>query len=73
MLNELDIGKRLTFIIVRLFASSRRSNRPIDISRHVGQTGDKEWYDPEAIVTEGGNLVITLSQEPWRDLNFRSG
>lgn len=36
-------------------------------------TSDYEWYDPDAITTQDGNLVITLSQEPWNDLNFRSG
>ncbi|GAA6001293.1 hypothetical protein JCM10207_006594, partial [Rhodosporidiobolus poonsookiae] len=37
------------------------------------QTQDYEWYDPDAIVTKDGKLEITLTQEPWRDLNFRSG
>ncbi|GAA6064087.1 hypothetical protein JCM10212_003445 [Sporobolomyces blumeae] len=35
-------------------------------------TGDLEWYDPDAATTENGNLVITMTQEPIHDLNFRS-
>lgn len=34
---------------------------------------DLEWYDPSAITTEGGNLKITMSQEPLHDLQFQSG
>ncbi|GAA5954848.1 hypothetical protein JCM3765_007791 [Sporobolomyces pararoseus] len=40
---------------------------------HYWQTTDLEWYDPDAITTKGGNLEITMTQEPWKDLNFRSG
>jgi hypothetical protein len=30
-------------------------------------------YDPDAITTKDGDLLITLTQEPWEGLNFRSG
>ncbi|GAA5859034.1 hypothetical protein JCM8547_003976 [Rhodosporidiobolus lusitaniae] len=43
------------------------------VDLHYWPTGDYEWYDPDAITTEGGNLKITLTQEPWRGMNFRSG
>ncbi|GAA5996533.1 uncharacterized protein JCM10292_003034 [Rhodotorula paludigena] len=33
---------------------------------------DMEWYDPDAAITQDGKLVITLSQEPWNGMNFRS-
>ncbi|GAA5896001.1 hypothetical protein JCM8208_007502 [Rhodotorula glutinis] len=36
-------------------------------------TQDYEWYDPDAVTTKDGKLVITLDQEPWNGLNFRSG
>ncbi|KPV74637.1 glycoside hydrolase family 16 protein [Rhodotorula graminis WP1] len=29
--------------------------------------------DPDAVTTKDGKLVITLDQEPWNGLNFRSG
>ncbi|GAA5915059.1 uncharacterized protein JCM6883_004228 [Sporobolomyces salmoneus] len=40
---------------------------------HYWQTTDLEWYDPDAITTKDGNLEITMTQEPWNNLNFRSG
>ncbi|GAA6016344.1 hypothetical protein JCM11491_006825 [Sporobolomyces phaffii] len=43
------------------------------VDLHYWATGDYEWYDPDAATTEGGNLVLTLTQEPIHDLNFRSG
>lgn len=36
-------------------------------------TGDYEWYDPSAVTTEDGNLVITLSKKDQHDLNYMSG
>jgi beta-glucanase (GH16 family) len=32
-----------------------------------------EWYDPEAITTQGGYLVITLSQKDTHSLNYQGG
>lgn len=32
----------------------------------------RRWYDPDAVTTKDGNLVITLSEEPIHGLNFRS-
>ncbi|GAA5850463.1 hypothetical protein JCM8547_001883 [Rhodosporidiobolus lusitaniae] len=43
------------------------------IDLHYWQTQDYEWYDPDALTTKDGKLVITLTQEPWNGLNFRSG
>ena len=39
----------------------------------LGATGDFEWYDPDAVTTKEGSLVITASEEPFHGLNFRSG
>ncbi|KAG8864942.1 hypothetical protein FRB96_003529 [Tulasnella sp. 330] len=36
-------------------------------------TADYEWYDPSAITTENGALVITLDSIPNHDLFYRSG
>ncbi|PWN35093.1 concanavalin A-like lectin/glucanase [Meira miltonrushii] len=38
-----------------------------------GATGDYEWYTPEQINTTNGHLLITLTDEPIHNLNFRSG
>jgi beta-glucanase (GH16 family) len=32
-----------------------------------------EWYDPGAITTKNGSLVITLSKTPNHNLNYMSG
>ncbi|KAL7424322.1 hypothetical protein Q5752_000004 [Cryptotrichosporon argae] len=40
---------------------------------HYWPTGDLEWYDPSAITTADGSLVITMTQETLHDLNFKSG
>lgn len=40
---------------------------------HYWPTTDFEWYDPSAITTANGNLVITMTQETINDLNFKSG
>jgi len=40
---------------------------------HYWPTGDLEWYDPGAITTANGKLVITLSEMSNHDLNFQSG
>ncbi|CAO1624950.1 unnamed protein product [Sympodiomycopsis kandeliae] len=43
----------------------------IDLWAHG--TGDFEWYDPAAVTTEGGNMVITAIEHESHNLNFRSG
>ncbi|KAJ9100468.1 hypothetical protein QFC21_003507 [Naganishia friedmannii] len=43
------------------------------VDLHYWPTNDFEWYDPSAITTRNGNLVITMTQEPIHDLNFKSG
>ena len=43
------------------------------VDLHYWPTNDFEWYDPSAITTRGGNLVITMTQEPIHDLDFKSG
>ncbi|KAE9404833.1 glycoside hydrolase family 16 protein [Gymnopus androsaceus JB14] len=37
------------------------------------ETDDLEWYSPEAIVTKGGALRITLSEKSTHDLDYQSG
>ena len=32
-----------------------------------------EWYDPSAITTKDGKLVITMTEVENHDLNFMSG
>ena len=35
--------------------------------------GDLEWYTPDALKTEGGDLVITMTKERHNDLDYTSG
>jgi beta-glucanase (GH16 family) len=37
------------------------------------QTGNLEWYDPNAITTNNGYLEITFSANPEHDLNYTGG
>ncbi|KDR82685.1 hypothetical protein GALMADRAFT_56942 [Galerina marginata CBS 339.88] len=41
--------------------------------QHYWPTGDQEWYDPSAVTTKGGKLVITMTEQRSHDLNFQSG
>ncbi|KAI0724623.1 glycoside hydrolase family 16 protein [Cerioporus squamosus] len=43
------------------------------VDLHYWPTGNKEWYDPEAITTANGSLVITLSKKPNHDLDYTGG
>lgn len=43
------------------------------VNLHYWPTGDVEWYDPQAIVTQDGKLVITMDEIENHDLDFRSG
>jgi beta-glucanase (GH16 family) len=36
-------------------------------------TNDLEWYSPKQFETVGGNLVITLSKEKYKDLDYVGG
>lgn len=43
------------------------------VDLHYWPTGDLEWYDPSAVTTKDGKLVITLQEKQNHDLNFMSG
>jgi beta-glucanase (GH16 family) len=43
------------------------------VNLHYWSTGDLEWYDPQAVTTQGGKLLITMSERPINNLNFMSG
>lgn len=36
-------------------------------------TNNLEWYDPEAITTSGGSLVITFSEKETHNLGYQGG
>jgi beta-glucan synthesis-associated protein KRE6 len=43
------------------------------VDLHYWATNDYEWYDPDAVTTKDGALEITITEQPWRGLNFRWG
>lgn len=45
------------------------------LTRHVSlqATNNLEWYDPAAITTENGSLVITLSEKQTHGLDYQGG
>lgn len=43
------------------------------VDLHYWETNNLEWYSPEAIATEGGNLVITLEKKETHNLNYQGG
>ncbi|GFZ52315.1 Beta-glucan synthesis-associated protein KRE6, partial [Saitozyma sp. JCM 24511] len=43
------------------------------VDLHYWPTGNLEWYDPSAVTTTDGSLVVTMTQEPINDLLFKSG
>ncbi|KAJ7348909.1 glycoside hydrolase family 16 protein [Mycena albidolilacea] len=72
-------GKKYDLVFSDEFNVDGRSFYPGDdpyfeaVDFHYWPTGDLEWYDPGAITTAGGNLVITMSEKNNHQLNFQSG
>ncbi|KAF8906538.1 glycoside hydrolase family 16 protein [Gymnopilus junonius] len=43
------------------------------VDLHYWATNNLEWYDPEAITTQNGSLVITLSRKETHGLDYNGG
>ncbi|KAF8234028.1 glycoside hydrolase family 16 protein [Tricholoma matsutake] len=43
------------------------------VDLHYWQTNNLEWYDPAAVTTTNGSLVITLSKQQTHNLNYQGG
>ncbi|KAI0353021.1 beta-glucan synthesis-associated [Trametes cingulata] len=43
------------------------------VDLHYWATNNLEWYDPAAITTQGGNLVITLEKKETHNLHYQGG
>ena len=43
------------------------------VDLHYWATNNLEWYDPAAITTRDGDLVITLEQKQTHNLNYQGG
>ncbi|KAJ6546811.1 glycoside hydrolase family 16 protein [Mycena capillaripes] len=72
-------GKKYQLVFSDEFNIEGRSFYPGDdpyfeaVDLHYWPTGDLEWYDPGAITTKDGKLVITMSEMNNHGLNFQSG
>ncbi|KAF8908962.1 glycoside hydrolase family 16 protein [Gymnopilus junonius] len=72
-------GKLYNLVFSDEFNTDGRSFYPGDdpfweaVDLHYWPTGDAEWYDPSAVTTAGGKLVITMTEQQTHDLNFQSG
>ncbi|KAJ7063500.1 glycoside hydrolase family 16 protein [Mycena amicta] len=72
-------GKKYNLVFSDEFNVEGRSFYPGDdpfweaVDFHYWPTGDLEWYDPGAITTKDGKLVITMTEVNNHDLNFQSG
>ncbi|KAF5369541.1 hypothetical protein D9758_002593 [Tetrapyrgos nigripes] len=74
-----DDGKKYNLVFSDEFNTPGRTFYPGDdpfweaADLHYWPTGDLEWYDPSAITTVDGKLVITMTEENIHDLNWKSG
>ncbi|KAJ7600970.1 glycoside hydrolase family 16 protein [Mycena floridula] len=72
-------GKKYNLVFSDEFNTDGRTFYPGDdpffesVDLHYWPTGDLEWYDPSAVTTKDGKLVITMTEQWNHDLNFMSG
>ncbi|KAF6761286.1 beta-glucan synthesis-associated [Ephemerocybe angulata] len=74
-----DPSVRMNLVFSDEFNEEGRSFYPGDdpyweaVDLHYWATGNLEWYDPKAVTTQGGALVVTLSQKATHGLNYEGG
>ncbi|PLW33067.1 hypothetical protein PCANC_22998 [Puccinia coronata f. sp. avenae] len=72
-------GKKYNLVFSDEFNTDNRTFWPGDdpfweaVDLHYWQTTNFEWYDPDAVTTKGGSLVIQIDQENTHNLRARSG
>lgn len=72
-------GLEYTLVFSDEFTDDGRTFYPGDdafweaVNLNYWPTGDIEWYDPDAITTQNGTLVIEMDEIENHNLNFRSG
>ena len=73
---SLHDGSELKLVFSDEFNNDGRTFYPGDdpyweaVDLHYWQTGNLEWYDPQAITTKDGSLKITLSKKESHGLNY---
>ncbi|KAJ7705330.1 beta-glucan synthesis-associated protein [Mycena rosella] len=72
-------GKEMKLVFSDEFNTDGRTFYPGDdpyweaVDLHYWGTNNLEWYDPAAITTGNGSLLITLSAKPTHGLNYQGG
>ncbi|KAJ6499293.1 beta-glucan synthesis-associated [Mycena sanguinolenta] len=72
-------GEEMQLVFSDEFNTDGRTFYPGDdpyweaVNLHYWATNNLEWYDPEAITTVNGSLVITLSQKETHNLHYEGG
>jgi len=72
-------GPEMQLVFSDEFNTPGRSFYPGDdpyweaVDLHYWETNNLEWYDPAAVTTQNGSLVITLSQQQTHNLNYQGG
>lgn len=72
-------GKEYNLVFSDEFEEDGRTFWPGDdpyweaVDLHYWTTGDREWYDPDAVTTRNGAMEITITKESIHDLEYRSG
>jgi len=78
-LTSVQDGSELQLVWSDEFNTDGRSFYPGDdpyweaVDLHYWQTGNLEWYDPAAVTTSNGSLVITLSALENHGLDYQGG
>ncbi|KAF8973276.1 glycoside hydrolase family 16 protein, partial [Flammula alnicola] len=79
MISMADGHTEMQLVFSDEFNTDGRSFYPGDdpyweaVDLHYWATNNLEWYDPEAVTTQDGSLVITLSQKETHGLNYEGG
>ena len=72
-------GKSYNLVFSDEFEEDGRTFWPGDdpyweaVDLHYWTTGDREYYDPDAVTTKNGAMEITITKEPIHGLEYRSG
>ncbi|KAJ7489436.1 beta-glucan synthesis-associated [Mycena latifolia] len=78
-ITSLYSGKQMQLVFSDEFNTDGRTFYPGDdpyweaVDLHYWQTNNMEWYDPEAVTTANGSLVITLSAKATHGLDYEGG
>ncbi|KAK0217955.1 beta-glucan synthesis-associated [Armillaria fumosa] len=66
-------GKKSQLVFSDEFEQDGRMFYPGDDPYWEAATNNMEWYDPAAVTTDNGSMVITLSKKPSHNLDYEGG